>query len=186
MTQYNPLTRKQQDSAFTWAEFLVAISILALFAGVLVPIFRSACAPSKTALDHSNLRQIGIALAGYAADHDGILPQHPKVISDYFEDPTILMSVCLSPYQEEGAALDRGDSADPAARYGGYVFLNLGSDLEEMDKPQDVILAYTAKISTKQADRNILFADGHVERWEEEQFRAALPPDIDVDALDGP
>ncbi|MEZ6192599.1 MAG: hypothetical protein R3C45_15100 [Phycisphaerales bacterium] len=186
MNKHSQSSRGRTDSAFTWAEFLVASLILALFVGVLVPVFRSACAPSKTAIDHSNLRQIGVALVAYASDHNGILPQHPKAISEYFEDPSILRSVCISPYQEKGAVLDQEDSVEPVARYGGYIFLNLGANLEDMDNPKDTILAYTAKVSPKQADRNVLFADGHAEQWEDAKLRAALPPDVDVDALDGP
>jgi len=66
------------------------------------------------------------------------------------------------------------------------VFVNLGLNVEEIEKPAELILAYTAKITPKQTTRSVAFADGHVERFEEDRFRAALPDGVDVDALDGP
>lgn len=184
--KYRYITRKQVASAFTWFELLLVILIIALLVGILIPTPHSSHPASKSVLDLANLRQIGIALVCYAEDNDDLLPPHPRDIEEYFGDPSYLSRVYLNPYQEDDAVLDRGDSLGPALRYGGYVFLNLGSDLEEMEKPKDVILAYTAKVSHKQTNRNVLFADGHAEIWDEQRLRAALPPDIDVDALDGP
>ena len=57
--------------------------------------------------------------------------------------------------------------------------------MEDIDIPSKQILVYAARVSPEQTTRGVLFADGHTERWEEEQFRAALPDDVDVDALDG-
>ncbi len=70
-------------------------------------------------------------------------------------------------------------------RYGSYVFLNLGLSLDEIENPGALIVAYTAKISSNQKRRSVLFADGHAEIWDEDKLRAELPEGVDVDALDG-
>jgi len=125
-------------------------------------------------------------MVAYSVDHDGRLPGHPREATQYLGDLSRIKDVYLSPYQEQTAAIDRGDFEGPATRFGGYVFLNLGLDLNEVENPSELILAYTAKVFPEQTTRNIAFADGHVERFEEDRFRAALPDDVDVDALDGP
>lgn len=123
----------------------------------------------------------------YADESHGVLPIHPRDAVEYigFEMANI-GDVYLNPYQEGDEVVDRGDSDGIAVRYGGYVFVNLGLSLEEIEKPAELILAYTAKITPEQTTRNVAFADGHVERWEEEKLRATLPEDVDVDAMDGP
>jgi prepilin-type N-terminal cleavage/methylation domain-containing protein len=65
------------SSAFTLIELLVVITILAILAALLLPsLSRSKEAAQRTAC-LSNLRQIGIAIHGYAADHHGKIPHGP-------------------------------------------------------------------------------------------------------------
>jgi prepilin-type N-terminal cleavage/methylation domain-containing protein/prepilin-type processing-associated H-X9-DG protein len=60
--------------AFTLIELLVVLSILALLSAVLLPIFASEREKARQATCASNLRQLGLALIQYAADHDNGLP----------------------------------------------------------------------------------------------------------------
>jgi hypothetical protein len=134
-------------------------------------------------MDMSNLREIGIAMLNYAEDNDDRLPGHPQDMAQYL---VVIEDVCITPYLEEDVVIDRGSSDGSALRYCGYVFLNLGSDLNDIEKPSEWILAYTAKVIPEQSTRSVLFADSQVEQWEEERLRAALPDGVDVEALDGP
>lgn len=126
-------------------------------------------------------------MVAYAEDHEGFLPEHPRGAKQYLDDESYdSRDMWLNPYQGDDAVIDRGDFDGVATRFGGYVFINLGENIDEIVEPSKTILAYTAKVSEKQTTRGVQFVDGHVESWEEEKLRAALPEGVNVDALDGP
>lgn len=186
--QVDPGTNKQ--STPKKRGWLAVILIAALLVWIMVSVLPKGGSVSKSAEDRSRLRQIGVALYLYTDGHDHAFPIHPRDIADSFDDADSELlrdsRIFLNPYQDEGAVADRGAFDEPATRFGGYVFLNHGLAYNEIVSPSEFILAYTAKVSEEQKKRHVLFADGHVEGWEEEKFRAALPEGVDVDALDGP
>lgn len=56
---------------FTLIELLVVISIIAILAGLLFPVFARAREKGRQAICMSNLRQLTLAMLMYAEDHDG-------------------------------------------------------------------------------------------------------------------
>ena len=62
---------KNDKHGFTIVELLVVISIIALLVGILVPAVNKARDTAKTTQSKSNLHQVSIALANYAADWNG-------------------------------------------------------------------------------------------------------------------
>ncbi len=138
---------------------------------------------SKNDVDLSNIKTIAIAMFAYASEHNDVLPEHPRDITpDLYGNAR---DIFISPFHDPNTVLDRGDSDGTAVRYGSYVFLLCGESLDANDN-SNAVLIYTAKTSDRQAKRSVCFLDGGGTSMEESEFRALLPPDVDVDALDGP
>ncbi len=70
MPHYSPARRR----GFTLIELLVVISIIALLISILLPALGAGREAARKATCSSNVRQIGIAAALYAADNKDILP----------------------------------------------------------------------------------------------------------------
>ncbi|MCC6731162.1 MAG: DUF1559 domain-containing protein [Chthonomonadales bacterium] len=70
-----PRKRARRMSAFTLSELLVVIEIIAILAAILFPVFAQAREKARGISCLSNTRQIGLALAMFAQDHEEYLPK---------------------------------------------------------------------------------------------------------------
>lgn len=59
---------------FTLIELLVVISIIAILAAILFPVFARARENARRASCQSNLKQLGLAIMQYTQDYDGMYP----------------------------------------------------------------------------------------------------------------
>ena len=81
---------KSMKRGFTLIELLVVITIIAILAAILFPVFARAKAAAKQTACISNLKQIGAAMTLYMGDNDDIFP-YAVDASDKF-DPGIWSS----------------------------------------------------------------------------------------------
>lgn len=68
------MNRSPNDKGFTLIELLVVVSIIALLAAILFPVFSRARENARRASCQSNLKQINLGLMQYAQDCDDTLP----------------------------------------------------------------------------------------------------------------
>ncbi len=61
-------------AAFTLAEMLVVLGIIAALCGLILPIVGAALSSASEVNCRNNLRQIGAVSVSYATDHNGFLP----------------------------------------------------------------------------------------------------------------
>jgi prepilin-type N-terminal cleavage/methylation domain-containing protein/prepilin-type processing-associated H-X9-DG protein len=72
------MMRRIKPSGFTLIELLVVITIIAILAAILFPVFAQAREKARAITCDSNMRQIGIALIMYIQDYDEVYPEeHP-------------------------------------------------------------------------------------------------------------
>jgi prepilin-type N-terminal cleavage/methylation domain-containing protein/prepilin-type processing-associated H-X9-DG protein len=69
---------RMRKSGFTLIELLVAITIIAILAAILFPVFSRAKEASKAISCLSNIRQLGMSAAMYAADNEGAYAQSKR------------------------------------------------------------------------------------------------------------
>lgn len=75
--------------AFTLVEILVVLGILTLLAAIIFPVFNAVRRRSYQVTCASNLKQLGLAVALYTQDNDGLFPRGGDPLdlhSDYWHD----------------------------------------------------------------------------------------------------
>lgn len=84
--------------AFTLVELLVVVVILAVLMGLGVPAVQRSLEKARATTCLSNLRQIGLALASYAGDHEQELPNLVLLGRSSKSEDVPVMDTVLLPY----------------------------------------------------------------------------------------
>lgn len=149
-------SRERSRGAFTLVELLVVMVIVALFAALLFPALESVRAQARSTACISNLRQIGMGIGAYAADHDGCIPYGPKApplnnASNFYPStgsPTSLISL------QNGAPVALGLLLDPYLAKTPRVLFCPGTD-QSLDAQTEL-----AKVGKKQAQCGYYYRHG--------------------------
>ena len=104
------------NAGFTLIELLVVIVIVAVLAGLSLPVLSRVQAASRTVKCSSNLRQIGVGMLSYAGDNNMMLPPGPtwdKAISSYLNitSNTTAASVFTCPEDNRQKTMGSGQFA---------------------------------------------------------------------------
>ncbi len=131
-----PPRQDRSPLGFTLIELLVVISIIALLISLLLPALGKARGAALDANNLSNLRQIGIAMAGYNSDRDGFFPKHsssdrgpwpgfanrprwPCYIYPYIDNTDVFRSPHI-PQDQFDRVFQKPFAHDPSIKFGGY------------------------------------------------------------------
>jgi prepilin-type N-terminal cleavage/methylation domain-containing protein len=110
---------RTKAGGFTLIELLVVIAIIAILAAILVPAVTRALERGRQAMCTSNLHQIGVAMALYANDHNGLWPSPTKI--DYAGESDWMWSKQLGSYLPQRGNLDTSKEHEvfvcPSASY---------------------------------------------------------------------
>lgn len=77
-TRKIPVTTRA-SAAFTLTELLTVIAIIGVLATIIIPVVGKVRQTSRQSVCASNLRQVGIAMNSYLADHREALPGYEKI-----------------------------------------------------------------------------------------------------------
>jgi prepilin-type N-terminal cleavage/methylation domain-containing protein/prepilin-type processing-associated H-X9-DG protein len=165
--------------AFTLVELLVAIVIIGLLTGLLLPALGSAMGLARNASCQNNLHQIGVAIHDYAGHNKGNIPFGPKAgpvltTTNFYPStgaPTSLISLMNGQPVGLGLMLKYELAQDP-----GVLFCP-GSD-QPMNA--DVELA---KVGTAQAQCSYYYRHASVDRLYDTSSDVLSPDHIDLGNL---
>jgi len=88
---YGGGARPPRPLGFTLVELLVVVAIIAVLAGLLLPVFSRARAQARRTHCLSNLRQIGLAVQMYQQDYEELPPRLSALFPGYISAPGILL-----------------------------------------------------------------------------------------------
>ena len=166
--------------AFTLIELLVVIAIIAILAGLLLPAISRAKDKALDTQSMNNLKQLGIAVYGYADDHDGRLPAADPFVGTPVDPMNPLPRICdvLASYAgyDNTNALPKGRSIFRCPKDKIGYFEREGSSYQWEYTMNNRPLANTTEKTALMYDyenfhvggtngfKFVLFGDGHVSK----------------------
>jgi hypothetical protein len=138
--------------------------VLSIFAIITIaPNLREGWDQAQDLVCQGQLMGIGIALDEYQYDYDGKYPESLDILveEDYLDDPEILK--CLATINQSVRT--------------SYIYRGAGLNCNDLIRPAEIILVYDPQENHDGEFRNVLFADGFVQHFEEDEFLEAVSTD---------
>ena len=161
-----PALRPGGLCAFTLIELLTVIAIIALLAGLLLPVLGGARQRARGAACMSQLKQLGVAMVVYTDEHDDTFPrsQHSafthgelswlRTVAPYLGSSTTDWKKLLDGVYHCGS-----DSRKNIWSYGLNVYYELGPDDDYAGKPA----TWRRRGDVPRPTRTVLFAENNSE-----------------------
>ncbi|MGB8352650.1 MAG: type II secretion system protein [Chthoniobacteraceae bacterium] len=137
-----PVFRKNRPVAFTLIELLVVISIIAILAGIALPVMTIVQIHAAQTRDLSNAKQVGLGLRLYAADNNGFFPTAATSANSAFLNvvPVYVPSQKLfylagSGWSTGNHAVEYGTSGTLAAGQNNYAYVSGLQDSNNSNYP---------------------------------------------------
>ena len=161
-----------KHTAFTLVELLVVLAIVAVLAGVGLPVFQRITQGSRAAACMSNLGQLGAALQLYLGEHNAVMPTLlaarakttdpgaaiDNTLNAYAPNPKVF----ACPADTQGLATSTGTSYFWNSLVNGQSFSSLRMLTITTTHSQIPILCDKAQFHPYAPNKvNLLYADGH-------------------------
>jgi prepilin-type N-terminal cleavage/methylation domain-containing protein/prepilin-type processing-associated H-X9-DG protein len=150
---------KNQKKGFTLIELLVVVAIIAILAGMLLPVLSKAREKARRVNCAGNLKQIGLSLLMYSGDFDGFFLNKNGNTGENF-DPLVSQN-----YIQDGKVWACPSRSTVLTLGMVTAFRYIGSGLkDDNSNATSSSLAYDKSMNHPNNDwSNSLFIDGHVE-----------------------
>jgi len=128
--------------AFTLVEILVVIVVIAILAGIALPLFTSTSVKGKLTQNLSNAKTVGLGLRLYAADHKGLFPASATsanaayrfIVPNYIPTQKVFF-LANSGWCTGSQPVEYGPTGTLAAGQNNYAYVSGLTDSDNVDYP---------------------------------------------------
>ena len=158
----------KNKKGFTLIELLVVVAIIAILAGMLLPVLSKAREKARRANCSGNLKQIGVALLMYSGDFSGLFPTDTAGAAPSFDDDNdsfVLLNTAS--YLKDSKVYGCPSTSDigETAEESDYDYMGEGLR-DDNSSASETSLVWDKESNHGGSDEewlNGLFVDGHVE-----------------------
>jgi prepilin-type N-terminal cleavage/methylation domain-containing protein/prepilin-type processing-associated H-X9-DG protein len=161
-------------NAFTLIELLVVVVIVAVLAGIAVPVYQRVIQGARAATCVSNLRQLGVALNLYLNEHNATMPPLAAGRSDKSQNVPVIDNTLNTYASNPGVFACPADIQGIAAATGTSYYWNSALSNQALSNLNFLAIVDMSRIpilSDKEGFHpytqnkvNILYADGHASK----------------------
>ena len=157
----------KNKKGFTLIELLVVVAIIAILAGMLLPVLSKAREKARRANCSGNLKQIGVALLMYSGDFSGLFPTDGGTTPLFADDNDSFQLLNTASYLKDSKVYGCPSTSDIGETAADTDYDYMGQGLrDDNSSASETSLVWDKDSNHGGADEewiNGLFVDGHVE-----------------------